>query len=221
MAKTNRKPWRIAGPVAALALLLTACQDIPLPFSPTRTERETTPYVSMPRARLWVRAPGAVYAMRRSLTGIDEQRIVYGNLTPLRGDNFMLLQALNGEQLPLARFTYDSFERRIGELPAPFQGLDPRDLRTGEDELGTYFWAEERIGAINLCVLGFRRLTTGLRQLPPGKEVVDVMLRNCTTGSVDEALAPMKSTSVSGFIPAGRSGNDDRMLSPLAGPTPQ
>ena len=209
----------------SVATFLSGCEILPFtyPDTATRTQLETIPYVAMARSALWVRAPTALTASTRALPGFIEQRAVFDNNTVLTGDNFMLLQALSAPDLADARFSYAAFRRRVATLPAPFGDLDTGNLLTGTDALGPYFWAEERLGATTLCVLGLRRLTSGMRQIPQGYDAIDLMLRNCTTGDITEALAPMRAASVSGFLPLGpeQTGDDDRMMSPLAAPTPQ
>jgi hypothetical protein len=79
----------------------------------------------------------------------------------------------------------------MGGTPEPFDGLADRDLNTGTDSLGPYFFAERRLGADTLCVLAIRRLDSSARPLPVRADALDVMLRNCVRGSREEALAPI------------------------------
>lgn len=214
--------YRLA--MLAAVLGLSACNLVPPQLPPLLTEvEETTQFVPVPLGQAWVNAPGAVIVTERGLVNSLEQRIGLENRTAVSGDNMLTLRARVVEGQQQGRFRYEEFLRRIGGLPAPFGALKPGDLLTGEDDLGTYFWAENRAGANTVCVLGLRRLGTGIRQMPGNTNVMDVMLRNCVNGEAEQALEPLMAASI-GYIP-GVGTTPDRggieMLSPLAGPTPQ
>ncbi len=59
-----------------------------------------------------------------------------------------------------------------------------------------------------------RRLSVGARPLPRGTQALDVMMRNCVNGTVQEALAPMseRALAVTGAVGASQT------LSPYAAP---
>ncbi|WP_349039251.1 hypothetical protein [Pseudotabrizicola sp. 4114] len=184
---------------------------------------ETTQFVTVPLGQAWVNAPGAVIVTERGLVNSLEQRIGLVNRTAVRGDNMLTLRARVVQGQQEGRFRFDEFLRRIGGLPDPFSTLKSGDLLTGEDELGPYFWAENRVGGNTICVLGLRRLGTGMRQMPGDTNVMDVMLRNCVAGDAEQALEPIMAASI-GYISGVATTQDSRgieMLSPLAGPTPQ
>lgn len=179
-------------------------------------DRET--FQAVPVSVAWANPPGMTLVMQRGLLGGVEQRIGLQNTVPVAGDNVLILRTRSGH-LAAARFRFEEFMTRIGGAPAPFEAIDAGDLNTGEDSLGTYFWAQEPVGSNVTCVFAIRRLTGAERGLPQGARVMDVMLRNCTTGTEQEALAPILNASI-GFGQAAGTGSsgETRMLSPLAAP---
>ncbi len=227
--KANSSDWtgkttlRAAG-LFALTLALSACEWV-VPQAPqTLAEIEsTTQFVTIPLNQAWVYAPGAVTALQRGLLDSSEQRIALPNHTTVLGDNMLLLRARYVPGQDMGRFKYEEFLGRIGELPAPFQAMKSGDLLSGEDELGAYFWAEQRLGESTVCVLGLRRLSNGMRQMPDNTRALDVMLRNCVNGTVEEALKPISAANIANYPGGSTAGSVGpiRMLSPLAGPTPQ
>jgi hypothetical protein len=212
----------------ALALLcLTALAGCGFPYltvPPTlaKTE-ETTQFVRVPSRAAWVNAPTAMVVTERGLVDSREQRIGLPNTTTVTGDNVLILRARKPGVNETGRLVFGEFMKRVGDAPAPFAGLEPGELRSAEDGLGTYLWAEKRMVSGAVCVLALRRMTNGTRQLPGNYQVVDAMLRNCVDGSVEEALRPMTTSYIgyrqgdTGGAPQGAS----RMLSPLAAPTPR
>ena len=213
---------RLAVLLAALAL--AACNVVPPQLSPMLDEvEETTAFATVPLSRAWVNVPEALLVTERGLVNSREQRIGLANRTTVSGDNVMTLRARVAQGQQEGRFRYEEFLRRIGGLPEPFTTLQAGDLLTGEDELGTYFWGESRLGANTVCVLGLRRLGTGFRQMPGNTNVMDVMLRNCVNGDAEQALAPLWASSIGYVSGVGAAETRGRieMLSPLAGPTPR
>jgi hypothetical protein len=205
----------------AALLALSACVIKPpeLPLTEGEAE-ETTPLVAVPVSAAWVNAAGMTSVLERGLVNSSEQRIGLVNRTAVPGDNLMILRSRDrfGQ---IGRLRFDEFMKRIGEVPAPFADVKSGDLRTGSDALGTYFWAEQRMGANTLCILGLRRLGAGGRQLPGDADALDVLVRNCVNGTTEEALAPLMADSV-GSVPMAASGpGQSRMLSALAGPSAQ
>jgi hypothetical protein len=216
--------------LATVALATTAACDI-VPFSivlpttlpPSLVETEENSQFSiLPLNRMWVQVPGALVATQRGLVNSMEQRIGLANQTTSPGDNYVQLRARFRQGHEIGRFRYDEFLRRIGGLPEPFSDMKPGDLLTGEDDLGVYFWAEQTDGGTN-CVLAIRRLDSGMRQMPGDTNVLDVLLRNCVNGTVEQALKPIMASSIGNYPGAGASlpEGSSRMLSPLAGPTPR
>jgi hypothetical protein len=67
---------------------------------------------------------------------------------------------------------------------------------SGTDSLGSYVYARETIGTNTLCVLVMRRLGVGARPLPRGTQALDVVMRNCVNGTLEQALAPMSGQSL-------------------------
>lgn len=205
-------------------LALSACNLVPPQLGPTLEEtEETVQFVTVPLNQTWVYVPGAVVATERGLVNSQEQRIGLANHTGVAGDNVLLLRARVVQGQQQGRLRYEEFLRRSGGLPGPFTAMKPGDLMTGEDDLGPYFWAEQRLGANTICVLALRRLDSGMRQMPGDTNVLDVMLRNCVNGTAEQALAPVMAANI-GNYPGGsaaRTPGSSRMLSPLAGPTPQ
>ncbi|MDO9526667.1 MAG: hypothetical protein Q7J57_14200 [Gemmobacter sp.] len=215
----TRALQRLCALVAGL-VLLTACELAPIDLPVTLVQaEETTQFIAVPLHQAWVAAPGAIFVSERDLVNSVEQRIGLANHTLAAGDNLLTLRARTRG----GRLVYDEFLRRVGGLPEPFTSLTPGDLLTGEDALGPYLWAEERRGESTICVLAFRRLDSGARQMPGRSTVMDVMLRNCVNGDVEQALGPIMAASVGNHPVYSKTPAKGavRMLSPLAGPTPQ
>jgi hypothetical protein len=211
--------------LAALSglFLLTACANLSLPGVPTLKEREDVSQLRLvPDNRAWITAPQGLLTLERSLGGEQEQIVALPNMTALRGDNRILLRARVGDGADRPRFQLDEFLERVGGAPEPFTGLNNADLRSREDALGTYFWSEKRVGSNTICVLGLRRATVEGRPLPRGTNALDMMLRNCVPGTVDDALAPIMAESVA-YYPGSSVGPGPRIsrsISPLAAPMP-
>lgn len=179
--------------------------------------KERTPYVAVSTGRAWVNAPMMRGVLERDLRNGLEQKIGLANDTSVAGDNVMLIRAQSG----VAGFGRLRFERVIanfGGLPSPFSRLSAGELVQGKDEIGTYFWAAQDIEDAR-CVLGIRRVNSGMRQLPNNSNVMDIVLRNCVTGTHQDALAPLLASSI-GIAPIARDEQGkSRMLSPLAAPS--
>ena len=204
--------------------MLAGCNVTPPRLAPTLvTTEQTVQFTAVPLQRAWINIPTALVIIQRGLAGSMEQRIGLPNTSTVQGDNMVLLRARRPDRDRSGRLAFAEFLDRAGGAPAPFATLESGDLLTGEDSLGPYFWAEKRSGNDTICVLALRRLTSGTRQLPRDYNVLDVMMRNCVTGPLDLALAPITATHLGfayGVSDAATSGKS-RMLSPLAGPTPR
>ena len=173
--------------------------------------------------RVWAAAPGALVMAQRTVGGDGEQIIGLANDTTLEGDNFLWLRARSGRGRAIGNsLDMADLVTQAGGVPSPFRTLDNSNLRTGSDSLGPFFWQEYRSGAQTNCVLAVRRLNSGALSLPTGTRVLEVMLRNCVNGSIEEALSPIRDGQISRLT--GQSGSDvtggSRMLSSLAGPRP-
>ena len=175
---------------------------------------QTVEYALVPATRAMVSAPSALLIFERDLGGAVEQRIILPNETAVTGDNVIHIRAQTSATADLNRFSFAEVEARFGGLPAPFERLTERGLSSGSDTLGNYVYARENIGSGTTCVLVMRRLGLGARPLPRGTQALDVMMRNCVNGSVEQALAPVgpRALAVSGTTGATNS------LSPYAAP---
>lgn len=208
----------------ACVLVLSACTFSPqlggMGAEPTPSEKQFT----MGRTdRIWAEAPGAMVVTQRSTRSGGQQLVGLANDTSLAGDNFLWLNAnaTGGGQLG-SRLRLEQVIARAGGVPSPFTTLDNRNLRSGEDSLGAFFWQEYRSGAQTNCVLAVRQLKGGARALPQGTRELEVVLRNCVIGTVEEALYPIRDTGLSRSIAAYAppSAGSGRLLSPLAAPRP-
>jgi hypothetical protein len=155
------------------------------------TYENTVEYTLVPPTRAMVNAPTALLVMERTLGRAVEQRIVLPNDTAVAGDNVIHIRAQTSDSAQLAEFSYDDIEARFGGLPAPFQRQRASSLSSGRDSLGTYVFAREQVGVGANCVLVIRRMGVGARPLPRGTQALDMVMRNCVNGSVEQALAPM------------------------------
>lgn len=188
-------------------------------FGLTRAQiDERTPFVAVSASQAWVNAPDIRSVFQRHLGIEAEQKIGLVNNTTVPGDNMILLRTRTGSA-GLGRLRFEDLVARFGGLPQPFTNLSSGDLLQAEDEAGSYFWAGQMVGGSTNCILGIRRLDSGMRQLPGGAGIMDIIVRNCVNGSQQDALAPLlaASTGVSAAVraPDGSS----RMLSPLAAPS--
>jgi len=155
------------------------------------TLENTVEYTIIPPSRTIVSAPSALIVFERNLDGAIEQRIVLPNETAVRGDNVIHVRAQTRDSARLGEFNFDEIEARFGGLPTPFERLTASGLRSGSDSLGTYVYGQESVGTGTSCVLVLRRMGVGARPLPSGTQALDMVMRNCVQGSVQEALAPM------------------------------
>lgn len=199
-----------------LAWLLAGCV-LPdeLVFDSQAKFEETTPYTQLAPSQAWINPPGMTFVMARGLLNSIEQRVGLPNDVPVPGDNLVVLRARVGAG---GNLQFEEFMRRTGGAPMPFQSIGSGDLRSGEDSLGTYLWAEQTFGTDITCVFGLRRLTGAMRELPAEATVMDVMLRNCLRGTAQQALAPMLDASIGVEALAGTGQGSTRMMSPLAAP---
>lgn len=198
--------------------LLVSCAATPQSLLSTSAQRrEQTPFTPVPVAQSWINAPGIVMVIQRGLRGESEQRVALANMAGVPGENVIIMRT-QSRAGRARRLDYDEFVRWAGGTPAPFGALKSGDLLSGDDDAGTYFWAEERVAGDTLCVLGLRRLTSAQRLLPAGATTLDILLRNCVRDDLEEALIPLKAGSVSTAPVAGLTVGASRVISPLAAP---
>ncbi|WP_207287097.1 hypothetical protein [Rhodovulum adriaticum] len=179
------------------------------------------PYVQRPLSESWVYAKDARLLVERATTRVREQRILLRNRTSLRGDNFIFLRTVDLPRYGVApRLAQDDLIAHAGGRPPPFDRVDAKLVNSLNDSIGAVTWAEWTDGAGTFCVLAVRRLDDTARVLTYGADVMDVLMRNCSGGSFDAALAPIMDAAIA-FPPAsGARGAGPRNLSPLAAPMP-
>lgn len=183
-----------------------------------REAEERLPMQAVPVANAWISAPGTQLVLQRELGFGSEQRISLINQTSVPGDNLIVLRTRSGMG-SRGNLRFEEFLRRVGDVPFPFEDLESGELVSGEDEFGSYLWAEERYGADTVCVLGIRRVDSSMRQIPGNDTIMDVMLRNCVNGTPQDALRPLLAENVAVPAVAQSGGDEGRLLSPLSGPT--
>jgi hypothetical protein len=169
----------------------------------------------VPATRAMVHAPQALLVMERRLGGAVEQRIVLPNATSVRGDNVLHVRAQTETTARSGEFNFNDIAVRFGGLPAPFERANPGSLLSGSDALGSYVYARENLGIDTVCVLVLRRLGPGARPLPRGTQSLDIILRNCVVGTLEQALAPMSDRAMA--VAAAPQGTV-YTLSPFAAP---
>jgi len=155
------------------------------------TLENTVEYAVVPATRSMVNAPDALLVFERNLGGAIEQRIILPNATTVRGDNVLHIRAQTSSSTELGRFDFDEISARFGGMPTPFERVTASSMNSGSDALGSYIYARENLGTNTLCVLVLRRMGVGARPLPQGTQALDVVMRNCVNGTLQEALAPM------------------------------
>lgn len=206
--------------VLAATLVVSGCayfQDPEPPMTIAQVE-ELTPLAQVPVGRAWINPPGSQLVLQRGLLGGSEQRLLLVNHSAMPGDNQMIVRTRKafGDG---GRLRFEEFIRRVGGLPAPFEDASSGAFLHAEDELGPYAWAEERFGVGTICVLAVRRVQSAGRHLPTGVDAMDILLRNCVTGTAEQALEPILAPSISGGPQGAPAGGRSRMLSALAGPS--
>lgn len=179
------------------------------------TLERTAEYGVVGASRAMVHAPQALLVLERNLGGAVEQRIVLPNATAVGGDNILHLRAQTELSARSQEFSFDELATRFGGLPAPFQRLQPGGLLSGNDALGNYVYAREQVGNDTVCVLVMRRISPQARPLPRGTRSLDMVLRNCVVGSLEQALAPMGERALA---IAGTPHGNTYTLSPFAAP---
>jgi hypothetical protein len=178
--------------VAGLAFL-SAC-GLRLPGdtdSPTELAEATTEFRVVPATRAFISVPQALLVMERDLGAAVEQRITLPNQTTLEGENMIIMRAQQAGYARGTRFVLSEQISQFGGAPSPFSGVSDGALTATSDSFGDITYTTIRPGGDLTCVLAFRRTQTASRALPRGSRALDIMLRNCVSGSVEQALSPI------------------------------
>lgn len=190
-------PSRIlaAMPVVAAAMVLSACQEI-MPAglrgaSPTELAEAISEFRVVPSSRAFVNAPQALIVLERQLDGAVEQRVTLPNTTSLAGENLILMRAQTARTASGTRLVLNDVLQQFGGPPTPFGSITDSGLTATSDAYGDITYTAMRPGGDLTCVLAFRRTQTASRALPSGATALDIMMRNCVSGSLEAALAPL------------------------------
>lgn len=184
---------------------LSACQ-MGLPGSTkstTELAEALNEYRIVPVSRGYINAPTAVLVLERDLGIAIEQRITLPNSTSLAGENTIQLRAQSGRSASSTRLVLRDVLVQFGGPPSPFSNVTDSGLTTRSDPYGDITYAVLRPGGDIVCVLAFRRTQTGGRALPRGSTALDLMMRNCVAGSIEQALSPLGPTAFGLGLPAG------------------
>lgn len=177
----------------ALAMGLSACQMSTGGGQSSRTElaEALSEYRVVPASRAYVSAPQALLVMERDLGVALEQRITLPNATSLTGENIIQLRAQTSRSSGSTRLQLSEILSQFGGAPSPFTAVNESSLSSSTDQYGDVTYTSMRPGGDVTCVLAFRRSQIGARALPRGSSALDLMMRNCVNGSVQDALAPL------------------------------
>lgn len=173
--------------------LLVACGGTGIGSSGSRTEQAEalSEYRIVPTGRAFVTVPNALLVMERDLGVAVEQRITLPNMTSLSGENVILLRAQTTRSASPTALQLTDLLNQFGGPPSPFRSLTETGLNSVTDDYGDMTYSVLRPGGDVTCVLAFRRSRIGARALPRGSSALDMMMRNCVSGSVETALAPL------------------------------
>lgn len=207
--------WRLI----ATATLLFGCVTFPVDSEEFRNAQSRAPFVQRLLQHAWVATAESQMIVERAYGPITEQRILLTNKTSIRGDNMILLRAHGTELASVGRLRPAVLLRSTDALFPPFTDFNILNFSSRVDMLGVLNWAEWSNNAGLSCVLAFRRLDGASRIIPSGAAVIDMVLRNCVNGSVEQALAPALPAQA-GFAATDQVQGRPQMLSPLAGPAP-
>ena len=176
-----------------LGVMLSACQmsGPGTNASPTERAEALSEYRIVPASRAFVNVPNALVVMERDLGVATEQRATLPNTTSLAGENTILMRAQTNRSSSRARLLLDDVLAQFGGTPSPFGTITESALTARSDQYGDITYSVMRPGGDVTCVLAFRRSQIGARALPRGTSALDLMLRNCVSGSVEEALSPI------------------------------
>lgn len=167
--------------------------------SPTELAEALTEYRVVPASRALINAPHALIVLERELDGVLEQRITLPNATSLKGENVILLRAQTSRAASRSRLVLDNVLQQFGGTPTPFTSIPESALTATSDAYGDITYTTQRPGGDLTCVLAFRRSQIGSRPLPRGASSLDIMLRNCVSGSTERALQPVMGSDAFGL----------------------
>lgn len=202
---------------AALFSVAGCSATLQLPFE-AETALGNAEWLVRPLDEAWVNAPMSGLLLERRAAGLAEQRLVLPNETSLRGENLLHLRTVSGITRG-PRFDLEHTLTFLDGLPFPFSPDDLDVIRSRDDAAGTLNWIEWTNGAGITCVLALRRLEVGARLIPDYASALDLVMRNCVNGDVEDALAPAGPRITAFPAPPGISdGVPLRTLSPLAAP---
>lgn len=185
---------RLAFALASVAVLAGCQEFIPSTLtgqSPTELAEALTEFRVVPASRAFINVPNALVVLERNLDGAIEQRITLPNRTSLSGENVILLRAQTARTASSTRLVLSDVLLQFGGAPAPFSGIGDSSLTATSDQYGDITYTTLRPGGDLVCTLGFRRTQIGGRALPVGATALDIMMRNCVSGALETALAPI------------------------------
>lgn len=196
--KTNSKTIAVLSAlkgfgIVLIAAVLTACQmGIPSQSSsPTELAEALTEYRVVPTSRAFINIPQALVVLERDLGSATEQRVTLPNSTSLSGENVILLRAQTTRSASASRLVLNDVLAQFGGTPSPFTTVSDSALTARSDQFGDITYTVLRPGGDITCVLAFRRAQMGGRALPRGSSALDMMMRNCVSGGLDQALQPL------------------------------
>lgn len=206
---------RVLGSLAVLAALAACAAGTgPQLSNQANTKAGAGQYQVVDVSKALVNVPTAMLVLERRSKGAREQRIILPNPTTLRGDNEIMVWTHSAGRT-LKHFSFASVKAEFGGLPHPFGNLSSGGLESGSDALGNFVYAQKNYGTNTKCVLVLRRLSAGSRAMASGTSALDVLMRNCTAGTLEDALAPMGGNAL-GY--QATSTGAIYSLSPLAAP---
>ena len=196
---------RLSGVLMLCVAALSACQmsSPDRTTSPTELAEALNEYRIVPASRAYINAPSAVLVMERNLGDATEQRITLPNTTSLSGENTILLRAQSPRSASATRLVLRDVLAQFGGTPSPFSNVTDGALSARSDPYGDITYTVARPGGDITCVLAFRRSQTGARALPRGATALDLMMRNCVSGSLEQALSPLGPSAFGLGVPRG------------------
>ncbi|NBB97550.1 MAG: cellulose biosynthesis protein BcsN [Alphaproteobacteria bacterium] len=177
--------------------MLSAC-GLRLPGStdsPTELAEAVTEFRVVPASRAFISVPQALMVMERDLGRAVEQRITLPNATALTGENVIMLRAQKAGYARGTRFVLEEQLSQFGGAPSPFTDVSEGALTATSDSFGDITYTTIRPGGDVMCVLAFRRTQTASRALPRGSRALDIMMRNCVSGTAEKALTPISAAA--------------------------
>lgn len=183
----------LAGAFLLVVTGISACQMVSpgSNSSPTELAEALNEYRIIPASRAYINVPTAMLVMERDLGTATEQRVTLPNATSFSGENTILLRAQTTRSASSTRLVLNDVLAQFGGTPSPFSNITDSALTAQSDQYGDITYTVARPGGDITCVLAFRRAQTSGRALPRGASALDLMMRNCVSGPVDLALAPL------------------------------